>query len=110
MSKITEEQRALVARILDGPGEASAALRKAAFANDGLAEPVRAFIDKVARCAFKVTGEDIDTAKASGLSEDQIFEIVVCGALGQATRQYETALAALDAATEGNGHAPRDPR
>jgi len=37
---------------------------------------------------------------ASGLSEDQIFEIVVCAAIGQATRQYDTALAALAAATE----------
>jgi hypothetical protein len=37
---------------------------------------------------------------ASGLSEDQIFEIVVCAAVGQATRQYDTAFAALEAATE----------
>jgi hypothetical protein len=33
------------------------------------------------------------------MSEDQIFEIAVCAAIGQATRQYDTALAALDAAT-----------
>ena len=31
--------------------------------------------------------------------EDQIFELVVCAAIGQATRQYDSALAALDAAT-----------
>jgi hypothetical protein len=35
----------------------------------------------------------------SGLSEDQVFEIVVCSAIGQATRQYDGALAALEAAT-----------
>jgi hypothetical protein len=40
---------------------------------------------------------DIAAARASGLSEDQIFETVVCAAVGQATRQYDTALAALKA-------------
>ena len=46
-----------------------------------------------------VTDEDIAAARASGLSEDQIFEIVVCAAIGQAKRQYDTALEALEAAT-----------
>jgi len=44
------------------------------------------------------TDEDITAARASGISEDQIFEIAVCAAVGQATRQYETAFAALEAA------------
>ena len=44
-----------------------------------------------AKHAYKVTNEDLAAARASGLSEDQIFEIVVCGAIGQATRQYDTA-------------------
>jgi alkylhydroperoxidase family enzyme len=56
-------------------------------------------IEKVAKRAYTVTDEDIAAVKASGLSEDQIFEIVVCAALGQATRNYETALAALGAVT-----------
>ena len=54
----------------------------------------------VAKHAYKVTDEDIAAARASRLSEDQIFEIVVCAAIGQATRQYDTALAALEDATE----------
>jgi len=37
---------------------------------------------------------------AAGFSEDQIFEVVVCAAIGQATRQRDAALAALAAATE----------
>jgi alkylhydroperoxidase family enzyme len=52
-------------------------------------------IDKVARHAHNVTDEDIAAALGSGVSENQIFELVVCSAVGQATRQYETALAAL---------------
>ena len=37
--------------------------------------------------------------RESALSEDQVFEIVVCAAIGEATRQYDTAIAALGAAT-----------
>jgi len=36
--------------------------------------------------------------RESGLTEDQIFEVVVCAAVGLATHQYEAAIAALDAA------------
>jgi signal transduction histidine kinase len=99
MSDITQARKALVARILEGDGRASHALRRAAFDNLGLAEPLSALIDKVARHAYKVMDEDIAAARASGLSEDEIFEFVVCAAIGQATRQYNAALAALDAVT-----------
>ena len=110
MSDITHARKALVARILEGHGNASPAQRRAAFDNAGLAEPLRTLIDKVAKHASKVTDADIAAATASGVSEDQIFELVVCAAIGQATRQYDTALAALDAATESSAHAPRNPR
>ena len=100
MSNIAQARRAVVARILEGEGRASHALRRAAFDNAGLVDPLSSLIDKVAKHAYKVTDEDIAAARASGLSEDQIFEIVVCAAVGQATRQYDTALAALEAASE----------
>jgi alkylhydroperoxidase family enzyme len=99
MSDITQARRDLVARILEGDGRASRAQRRAAFDNAGLAEPLAGLINKVAKQAYKVTDEDISAAKASGLSEDQIFELVVSAAVGQATRQYDTALAALVQAT-----------
>ena len=99
MSNIRRAQRALVRRILEGDGKASPSERRAAFNNNGVAEPLGTLVDKVAKHAYRVTEEDITAAKVSGLSEDQIFEIVVCAAVGQATRQYDTARAALDAAT-----------
>ena len=99
MSEIRQARKAVVARILEGDGKASSAQRRAAFNNTGLGEPLSTLIDKLARHAYTVTDEDIAGARASGLSEDQIFEIVVCAAIGQATRQYDTALAALEAAT-----------
>lgn len=56
-------------------------------------------VDKVARHASRITDEDINAVGAFGLSEDQIFEIVVCAAIGQAARQHDAALAALKAGT-----------
>ena len=104
--------RTLVTRILEGDGRASRAERRAAFENAGLAEPLRTVIDKVARRPTRVTNEDVAAVKASGESEDQLFELVVCAAIGQATRQYETALEALaEAMTDekGSEHASEDP-
>ena len=99
MPDIRQAREALVRRILEGAGKASPSERQAAFNNSGLAEPLCGLADKVARHAYRVTDEDISAARVSGRSEDQVFEIVVCAAIGQATRQYDTALAALEAAT-----------
>jgi hypothetical protein len=105
MSNFTRARQVLIARTLDGDGRASHALRRAAFDNAGLAAPVSTLVDKVAKRAYTVTDDDIAAVRASGLSEDQILELVVCAAIGQATRQYETALAALEAATQRSEHA-----
>ena len=100
MSDITKAREALITQILEGDGTASRAQRRAAFLHTGLAGPLNTLIDKVIDQADRVTDEDITAAKASGLSEDQIFEIVVCAAIGQAARQHDTALAALEAETK----------
>jgi hypothetical protein len=99
MSDIRQARKALVRRILEGAGKAPPSERQAAFNNSGLAEPLGTLVDKVARHAYRVTDEDTTAAKVSGLSEDQVFELVVCAAIGQANRQYNTALTALEAAT-----------
>jgi hypothetical protein len=89
----------LVARVLAGKGTATRELRRAAFDNVGLSEPVRTLVEKVAHRAYRVTDEDVAAVRAAGLSEDQIFEIVICAAVGQADRQYTSAIAALARAT-----------
>jgi hypothetical protein len=101
MPDITELHRALLARILDHKASTPPELRRAAFDNTGLDEPMRTLIDKVALRSYRVTDEDVAAARAAGLSEDQTFEIVVCAAVGQATRQYTGALEALAAAGDG---------
>ncbi len=101
MSDISSLRRALISRVTEGEGRASPAMRRSAYDNAGLDEPVRTLVDKVARNASTVADADIAAVLGIGLSEDEIFEIVVCAAIGQAARQYETALAALDAVTGG---------
>ena len=103
MTDITQRHRALITRVLGGGRKAPAELRRAAFYKAGLSEPVRTLIEKVAYQAYNVTDDDVTAVRAAGLSEDQIFEIVVCAALGQADRQYESGLTALVSATEGRG-------
>jgi alkylhydroperoxidase family enzyme len=92
----------LVSRILDGVGVLPQGDRKAAFANDGVPQTARPFVAKVATQAARISDEDVAAAKAAGLSEDAIFELAVCAAIGQSTRQYESALAALAEATKGH--------
>ncbi|MGV0697165.1 hypothetical protein ABQF47_02040 [Mycolicibacter sinensis] len=100
MSDITELHQALLARVFDPNATAPLELRRAAFDGTGLDEPISTLIDTVALRSYRVTDEDISATRAAGLSEDQIFEIVVCAAVGQATRQYTGALEALAAAGE----------
>jgi hypothetical protein len=108
MSNIGPAHKTLVSRILDGEGAASRAQRRAAFDNIDVVEPLGTLVQKIVKNAYKVTDDDFAAARGSGLNEDQIFEIVVCAAIGQATRQYEAALSALAAAAggdEGSTHA-----
>ena len=99
MSDIRQARKTLERRILEGPGKSSSGDRRAAFNNSGFEGPLSVLVEKVATHAHRVTDEDIAAARAAGLNEDQVFEIVVCAAIGQATRQYDTALEALEAVT-----------
>ena len=98
MSDIKNARKTLISRVLEGNAKASPSERAAAFNNSGLAEPLSTLVDRVARQAYRVTDDDIAAARDSGLSEDQIFEIVICAAIGAATRQHDIALAALETA------------
>src|SRR5262249_22274130 len=100
MANIQEKRRALVARILEGDGRTSPAQRRAAFGDAAeLPEPAQTLVRKVAQEPRAVRDADFAAAAAAGFSEDQLFELAVCAAIGQASRQYESALAALDRAT-----------
>jgi hypothetical protein len=100
MTDISQLHRELIARVLDGEAKAPREMRRAAFDNSGLDEPTRTLIEKIADRSYAVTDEDV-AAVGAGLSEDQIFELMVCAAVGAADRQYNSAMAALAEATGG---------
>ncbi|GAS92070.1 carboxymuconolactone decarboxylase family protein [Mycolicibacterium brisbanense] len=102
MTDITRLRAELIDRILGSTGTAPKLLRQNAFDNADLDEPIRSLVEKVAHHSDAVTDDDIAAARSTGLDEDQIFEIVVCAAVGQADRQYTSALDALTRVTGGD--------
>jgi hypothetical protein len=97
-------QQVLVDRVLHGAGKASTEQRARAFSNADVPPALQALVGKVATSPAQVTDADFATARAAGFSEDQLFELVVAAAVGQAARLYDTGLAALAEAT-GDGEA-----
>ena len=83
--------KAIEERILNGPGTTAPELRAKAFANSDLPEALAGLVDKVARRSFQVTAADFP----AGISEDELFELVICAAVGESSRQYRAGLAAL---------------
>ena len=102
----TRLRLAVVDRALHGPGFSSAHLRRAAFDNSGVDSRAQTLVDAIARTAWKITDEQVADTVAAGVCEDVVFELAVCAALGQASRQFSAALSALDEAT-ADGVGPR---
>jgi hypothetical protein len=95
--------QALVDSVLNAEGRAPAELRARAFGNAGLPPPLDVLIGKVATRPAQVTDADFAAAKAAGYTEDQLFELVICAAVGQSARMYDAGLAALAEATADGG-------
>src|SRR5437879_1462281 len=87
--------RGLVDRVLNGEGRTSREQRAQAFGNADVPPPLHTLIGKVATNPAQVTDADFAAARASGFSEDQLFELVISAAVGQSARLYEAGLAAL---------------
>jgi hypothetical protein len=87
--------RALEDRIRTGAARSSPQQRAAAFSNTGLSEPLGELVGKVASRPTQVTDADFAAARAAGFSEDELFELVTCAAVGQSGRLYDAGLAAL---------------
>ena len=100
MPGIKQAQKALASRILEGEGKASSSDRRAAFNNSGLAEPAATLVDKVAKNAYRVTDEDIAAARDSGSAKTRSLRSWCARLSARPDRQYDTALASLEAATE----------
>lgn len=83
--------------VLDGPGHADPALRRAAADGAGLPAELQGLVDKIRHHAYTVTDEDLARLKTA-YDDDQLFEIVVSAALGASRTRLAAGLAALEQA------------
>jgi len=90
---------ALADRIVNGAGRATTEQRATAFAGHDLPTPLGALLAKVTATPVQVTDADFAAAKAAGISEDELFELVVCAAVGHSARLYTAGLTGLAEAT-----------
>ncbi|HEX6518954.1 MAG TPA: hypothetical protein VF070_02920 [Streptosporangiaceae bacterium] len=93
--------RALEDRIVNGEGRASPEQRARAFRNAGLSPALDGLLGKVATRPTQVTETDFTTARAAGFTENELFELVICAAVGHSARLYDAGLAALADALAG---------
>jgi alkylhydroperoxidase family enzyme len=84
--------------VLDAPAAADAALRRAAYCGEGLAEPLSGYVEKLRRHAYRVQDSDIERVHGAGYSEEQIFEVTVAAALGAGDARLRAGLSALNQA------------
>jgi len=88
--------------VLDTPGDAAPALRRAALergkrpgsGRDALPADLAAYVDKVARHAYKVTDAELASLQTRH-SQDMLFEVTVAATVGAALHRLERGLAAL---------------
>ena len=96
---IIERLRDLRDRVVDGPGELSPIVRRAAASGSDVPKAAHAYTEKVRRHAYKVVARDIEELKSAGWSEDEIFELTVATALGAGLSRLEHASRVLQEAS-----------
>jgi alkylhydroperoxidase family enzyme len=70
-------------------------LRAIVAETDPPPEVMTAYLDKVRERAYAVTDADVETLKAAGVSEDEIFEQTVATAIAQGLRRFDAAMDAI---------------
>lgn len=101
-----ENLTALVETVLTGPGTTASELRRAVEtraaalsgrhgADADVPDELSAWVEKVARHAYRTTDADVESLKAAGYSDDQLFELTVAAALGASRARLERALETL---------------
>jgi alkylhydroperoxidase family enzyme len=107
VDRYTAQVRRLVDAVLTSAGDTDSDTRRAVEARAAalggrpvetiseLPAALDAYVDKVARHAYKVTDEDIAALRQAGYSADAIFEITISAALGAGMSRLERGLAML---------------
>jgi len=84
--------------VLDAPATADAALRRAAYDGEDLAEPLSGYVETMRRYAYRVQDRDIERLHNARYSDDQVLEVTVAAALGAGDARLRVGLAALNEA------------
>jgi alkylhydroperoxidase family enzyme len=84
--------------VLDAPATADAALRRAAYDGEGLAEPLRGYVETLRRHAYRVQDHDVERLHGAGYPDDQVLEITIAAALGAGDARLCVGLAVLNEA------------
>jgi alkylhydroperoxidase family enzyme len=61
-------------------------------------EQLDRYADKVALWAYKVLDEEVEGLREAGYSDDELFELTICSALGAGAVRFATGLRALKGA------------
>jgi len=100
-----------VARVLGSAGDTPRFLRETVLAKAArlggrtsaepadVPTPLATYVERVATEAHKVTDEDVVALRRAGYSEDAVFEITLCAALGTALGRLERGMDALHGRT-----------
>lgn len=98
MAEFDEVRHGVIARAVHGRGVSTPSARRAAFEGEDNDPRVAALLEKVRQRAWEIADADVKAAIDAGVPEDEVFELVICAALGQAQRQLDAACHALDRA------------
>src|SRR5262245_9401128 len=85
------------AAILGDGGALDRRTRERAFNGVGAPGAIAEYVATVQRNAYRVHDDMIAAVRHAGLDDRGIFELTVATAVGEATRQFEAAMAALEA-------------
>ncbi len=95
LSKLRARVETLRVAVLEGPGATTPALRKSAAEGASSEPSLASFVAKVQRHAYRVDDAEIAALRASGLTEDAIFELTAAAALGAALVRLHAGLRAI---------------
>jgi len=87
---------ALRAAVFDDAAMVDPRIRGAAGAGASLPGPWAAYVAKVRDASYRITDDDVATLRATGCSEEEIFEMTVAAATGVALHRLSVGLRAMN--------------
>lgn len=97
--RFSEARQALLAQVKEQPGHTTPESRLSAFNDAGMSNSLEALVHKIHHYPYKVNDEDIAALRCT-FTDDELFEVIVCAALGGAEKRLQAGLRAL---TEAQG-------